>query len=74
MHTYAAVLDMRWFVVVCIGERVGSCCLVPSRNAMGPFPVVRFLLKEAHPYYVSVVGYCFDQHPRGGDQEGWRPL
>ena len=27
-------------------------CLVPSRNAMGPFPVVRFLLKEAHPYYV----------------------
>ena len=52
MHTYTAVLDLHWFVVAYIGERVGSCCLVPSRNAMGPFPVVRFLLKEAHPCYV----------------------
>ena len=31
-------------------------CLVPLRNAMGPFPIVRFLLKEAHPYYVCGYG------------------
>ena len=52
MHACTAVLDLHWFVVAYIGGRVRSCCLVPSRNAMGPFPIVRFLLKEAHPCYV----------------------